>query len=65
MLILTKIREVAVKFNVGLEIGAEYIPESLIQIRNNFGPFDTNALRKYLAQVLNALEYLHNKDIEA
>ena len=49
----------------GLEIGTEYMPESLLQIRVNFGPFDMNAIRKYLKQVLYALEYLHTKDIEA
>ena len=41
------------------------MPESLQQIRANFGAFDMLAVRKYIRQVLNALEYLHSQDIEA
>lgn len=62
---MMKLKDVDQNLILGLEIGAEYIPESLIQIRVNFGPFDDKALRNYLAQVLDALEYLHNNEIEA
>lgn len=52
-------------YSPGLEIGTEYLPESLLQIRQNFGPFEEKAIPKYITQVLAALDYLHSFDIEA